>query len=200
MIKFIKDNKDMILKVLINQVGMSIFGVVLFMASITAGHSNDGLGGWMKIITSLFSIGFYLVLLYTLSKEEGLKDQIRIESGRKKRDNFRFLKVSLIANFGNIIMGVVMIVVTLLQIGVPEGQETVAGAIGSVVIVLITFIQGMYIGILDTVFNMNCVACLCIVLPAVIACSVGYIAGSYGGFSEMIKSLTTKSEECKENE
>ena len=200
MLKTIKENKDMITKIIVNQIGMTIFGVVLYMASITAGHSNNGLGGAMKIITSLFAIGFYLVLLYTLSKEEGLKDQIRIESGRKNRDNLRFLKVSLLANAWNILLGVVMIITTLLQIGVAEGQPTLAGTIGSAAIVLITFTEGMYIGILEAVFSMNCVACLFIALPAVAACTLGYIAGSYGGFAKMLEHMKNKKETKKENE
>ena len=186
MINTIKQNRDMIMKIVINQVGMDIFGLVLFMASSTAGHSNSGTGTIMKIVTSLFAIGFYMVLLYTLSKEEGLKDQIRIESRRKKRDNFRFLKVSLIANAWNILLGVVMIAATILQSGAPDDAETVAGTVGAVAIVLITFTEGMYIGILNAVFSMNCVACLLIAFPSVIVCTVGYIAGTYGGFRQMV--------------
>ena len=127
-----------------------------------------------------------MVLLYTLSKEEGLKDQIRIESGRIKRDNFRFLKVSLIANAWNILLGVVVIVTTILQSGAPADAETVAGTVGAVAIVLITFTEGMYIGVLNAVFSMNCVACLLVAFPAVIACTIGYIAGTYGGFRQML--------------
>lgn len=185
MINTIKQNKDMIMKIIINQVGMNIFGLVLFMASGTAGQSNSSTGNLMKIITSLFAIGFYMVLLYTLSKEEGLKDQIRIESGRKKRDNFRFLKVSLIANAWNILLGIALIIATIAQSGVAENVPTLAGNIGSVAIVLITFTEGMYIGILQAVFSMNCVAALLIAFPAVAVCTIGYIAGSYGGFRKM---------------
>lgn len=189
MINNIKQNKDMIMKIIINQVGMSIFGLVLFMASSTAGQTNTSTGNIMKIVTSLFAIGFYMVLLYTLSKEEGLKDQIRIESGRKKRDNFRFLKVSLIANAWNILLGVVLIVTTIAQIGVAEGTVTLAGNIGSVAIVLITFTEGMYIGVLQALFGMNCVAALLVTVPAVAVCTVGYIAGSYGGFRKMLDAI-----------
>jgi len=192
MINTIKQNKEMIMKIAINQFGMAVFGLVLYMASSTAGQSNSSTGNIMKIVTSLFAIGFYMVLLYTLSKEEGLKDQIRIESGRKKRDNFRFLKVSLLANAWNILLGVILIVSTIAQIGVAENTVTLAGNIGSVAIILITFTEGMYIGILQAVFNMNCVASLLIVVPAIVVCTVGYIAGTYGGFRKMLEAAKKK--------
>ena len=189
MIKTIKQNTDMILKIMINQVGMDIFGLVLFMASSTAGHSNSGTGTILKIVTSVFAIGFYMVLLYTLSKDEGLKDQIRIESGRIKRDNFRFLKVSLIANAWNILLGIVMIISTILQSGAPEGVETVAGTVGAIAIILKTFTEGMSIGVLNAVFSMNAVVSLLIAFPAVIVCTIGYIAGTYGGFRKMLEAM-----------
>ncbi len=187
MINAIKKNIDMILKILINQVGMDIFGIVLFMASATAGHSNSGTGHKMKILTSLFAIGFYMVLLYTLSKDEGLKDQIRIESGRIKRDNFRFLKVSLIANATNILLGVLMCIVQVVQMT----GSTAANSMGAIAIFFITFTEGMYIGLLQAVFKMNGFACLAIVLPSIITCTIGYIAGTYGGFKN-IPAITGK--------
>ena len=61
MIKTIKDNYYMVVKILLNQIGMDFFGLVLFIASTTAGQGNNSnTGTIMKIVTSAFSVIFFI--------------------------------------------------------------------------------------------------------------------------------------------
>ena len=196
MIKTIKENYYMVIKIILNQLGMDFFGIVMFIAGSSAGmgEGREHIGSIAKIATSVFAILFYMVLLYTMSKDEGLKDEIRIESGRMKPQPLKFLWLSLAANVVNILLGIIVTVGTVMGANAPGFVvDAVTVAIGG-----ITLTEGMYLGVLQEVFNMNGFACILIAAPAIITCTLGYYIGSQGGFSKMMEKKAKKLEE-KEN-
>ncbi len=184
MFKTIKDNYYMVVKILLNQIGMDFFGIVLFIAASAAGQGegNEGTGSLVKIITSVFSVVFYLVLLYTMTKDEGLKDEIRIESGRMKPQPLKFLWLSLAANSINILWGVIITVVGFFGSNAPMFLQNLNAFAGTAVFLT----EGMYLGLLSEVFSMNGFACIAITIPAIVTCTLGYYIGSRGGFSKMM--------------
>ena len=187
MIKTIKDNYYMVVKILLNQIGMDFFGLVLFIASTTAGQGNNSnTGTIMKIVTSAFSVIFYLVLLYTMARDEGLKDEIRIEAGRMRPQPLKFLWLSLCANSINILLGVIISIANIFVAVMGDAMPSIIGEIGGVCLVIVHLTEGMYWGLMDTVLTTNGIVCIAIAIPGIIACTLGYIVGSKGGLSKII--------------
>ena len=82
---FWKTNSDTVIKMLVHQFGLTVFGFLLNSAASVSG--NDAL----VIGLGVFSAVFYLFLLYVVAWEVGAKDKIRIDAGRQKRiseDNY----------------------------------------------------------------------------------------------------------------
>lgn len=185
MFETIKKNGEIIRRIIVNQIGMTMFGNVLYMASVAAGISNAGTGQTMKVLTSVFSVLFYLVLLYVLAHDEGLKDEIRIESGRIKYDPFKFLWLSLAANLLNIIVGIFFSVVGVVLLSGASSPQWFS-QIALIFYWTFRITEGMYIGIwVDLLSNFAFVPILC-VLPSIIVCTVGYIIGTKGGIKRII--------------
>lgn len=196
MIKTIKDNYYMVIKILLNQIGMDFFGLVLYIASTAAGQGESTNTGYiMKIVTSIFSVIFYLVLLYTMTRDEGLKDEIRIEAGRMHPQPLKFFWLSLCANSINILLGVIITIVNILTAMLGDAIPYVFGEVGAVCITLVTLTEGMYTGLLSTVLSTNGLVCIAITIPSILVCTYGYIIGTKGG---LVKMLTKKAEQ-KEN-
>ena len=74
MMRFLKENMSTITKMIVNQLGMMIFGLVLSMAT----SQNDTL----FLLASVFSVCFYMFLVYTVGWELGAKDKVRLDGGR----------------------------------------------------------------------------------------------------------------------
>ena len=60
----------------LDQIAMTVFGTMLSFATL----KNEGL----LLASSIFSILFYLMLLYTVGWDIGARDKIRIDGGRMK--------------------------------------------------------------------------------------------------------------------
>ena len=73
---FFKQHSYSIVKNLVNQIVISIFGAFL---SIIAMKTD-----LLSIIVSAFAIVFYLFLIYTTTWEIGAKDRISVDVGKKK--------------------------------------------------------------------------------------------------------------------
>ena len=175
MINFLKDNSYLIFKMLVNQIGMTMFGLVLSFAT----HENNTL----LLITSVFAILFYMVLLYTMTWEAGYAEKIRIDAKRLKYVPLKGLYMSIVANIPNILLAVLAIIGyyggTLGETGTPISPEWAVNLYGTCKIIAL-FIQGMYSGIVGLYFPATPWILLLIVLPALLTCTVAYIAGVKG--------------------
>ena len=101
---FWKTNSDTVIKMLVHQFGLTVFGFLLNSAASVSG--ND----LLVIGLGLFSAVFYLFLLYVVAWELGAKDKIRIDGGRMKRDIFKGAKINLVANIPNLIVATLALV------------------------------------------------------------------------------------------
>ena len=145
--KFLKENSYDVVRLFINQVGITIFALVLYTA---VGFVEDTqLSRNIKVALSLFATLFYFVLIYTVSWEYGAKDKVRIDTGKLKDDKLKGLKYGLFANLINVILGLVS-VITLgnYMISGSDGMFTVFGIVN----MFMRFIMAMYIGMLQGVF------------------------------------------------
>ena len=159
---FFKDNSYSIFKMFINQIGMTIFGIALSFATP---------GNTLFLLSSIFAACFYMVLLYTMTWDIGYEEKIRIEAKRLTYNKFKGLYMSLFANIPNFIIAI------LVFVGRYIPGASGAFAIGSGAAALL---EGMYIGIINVVFKFNPFGYLIVIVPSLIACTLGYIAGVRG--------------------
>lgn len=178
MLKFLKENSYNIFKMAVNQIGMTIFGLVLFMATC----QNDTL----LVISSVFSIAFYLVLLYTMTWDIGNAEKIRIDGKRLKFIRLKGLYMSLAANIVNFIFALLAIIGyygadTFTPKGAPASPSWAVDIFG-LGAVFAKFLEAMYDGILQVFFPNNPWLFLIIILPANLICTIAYICGVKGRF------------------
>ena len=145
--KFLKENSYDVVRLFINQVGITIFALVLYTA---VGFVEDAqLSRSIKVALSLFATLFYFVLIYTVSWEYGAKDKVRIDTGKLKDDKFKGFKYGLFANLINIILAIIS--VATLGSYMMTGSDGMFTAFG-IVNMFMRFIMAMYIGMLQGIF------------------------------------------------
>ncbi|MBO7292432.1 MAG: hypothetical protein J6V07_00690 [Clostridia bacterium] len=151
--KFLKENMYRIMRVLVNQVGIMIFAIIM---TFTAGVMQEDLRASMTTVASLFSIGFYLFLVFYTMREEGSRDSVKIEGGRLAyRPGYGF-KVGLCATAPNYVFVFLMLLGLVLGVSVDaEGAllDTAGRGVWTVGYSIITMIQSMYTGVLKAIFT-----------------------------------------------
>ncbi len=179
MLRFISENSGTVVKILIHQLGLTVFGFLLYSASASADNSPVVLG------LGVFSAVFYLVLLYVLSWDNGASDKIKIDGGRMKSDAFKGAKTALVANFPNLLLAILSLVGYLFI------DKTALDATGSYISpkwainlhgiaqIIGVFLNSMYTGIADVTGIISKPYYLFIVcVPSVLACALGYFFGT----------------------
>ena len=176
---FCSKNSDMIVKMLVHQFGLTVFGYLLYSAANVSGNSALIIG------FGIFSAVFYLVLLYVLSWENGSKDKIRIDAGRMKRDKFKGAKASLVAAIPNLIFAVLALIgylgINKEVLSAEGGYITPEWAVNMFGIcqVVGAYLNSMYIGIGDYLGLLPYPYYLfLIIVPSVAVCGVGYFLGT----------------------
>ena len=119
--KIFKENSYDIVRLYINQLGIMIFSMLLYTA--VGSFENDALSSALSIAVSVFSICFYLVLIYYVVWEIGAKDKIRIDGGRAEPCKYKGLIMGLFANIPNFVLGI--FTVLFLAIYLISGNEVV---------------------------------------------------------------------------
>ena len=104
--KFLKENGYDILRLYINQIGITIFSLILYFSVSSMEDKTLGL----KIAISVFAILFYFALLYTAAWDWGAKDKIRIDAGREKKRVYKGALMSFFANLINFILAGVCLI------------------------------------------------------------------------------------------
>lgn len=169
MLNYFKENGYTIFKMMVNQIGMTMFGLMLSMAT----YKNQQL----LLLTSIFSIGFYMVLLYTMSWDCGLREKIRVDGNRMKYQPLKGLGMSLCANIVNIILAICVIASYYSITDFATGQPQSAYTVYYITKMIALFIQGMYNGIISLYSPYNPLVFLAIIVPAIVSCTLGYYFG-----------------------
>ncbi len=145
--KFIKENSYDIVRLYINQIGISIFSLVLYTAVGKIEDESLNLG--IKIAVSVFSMLFYFALLYTVSWEWGAKDKIRIDAGRLEVKKSKALIMSVFANISNFIFAIICTAtVAMYMLGLGDIFYTISGVFN----LIMRLLAAMYLGFLQGVF------------------------------------------------
>ncbi len=169
---FFKQYSYSIIKIFVNQFAISIFGLVLALATTAAGNSL------LTMIISIFSIAFYLFLIYTMTWEIGAKDRISVDVGKKPYKPNTGLLIALVANIPNLLIAV------LYTIGTPFKQSW-GGNLCAVLNFISALIQGMYQGLMSVILIPpagNALfsywwAYFLITVPAIVATWIAYFTG-----------------------
>ncbi len=137
MFGFIKENSYNMVKMLINQFGMTIFGTMLALATA----KNDTL----LLASSIFATLFYLFLIYSVGWELGAKDKIRVESGRIQSFPAKGFFIALGANIPNLLLAFLMGFGAIIS---NAFDAKWAGNISIISNAIARLIEGMYLGII----------------------------------------------------
>jgi hypothetical protein len=144
--KIFKENSYDIVRLYVNQLGIMIFSMLLYTA--VGSFENARLSTALSIFVSIFSLCFYLVLIYYVVWEIGAKDKIRIEGGRAEPCKFKGLVMGLFANVPNFVLGILTLL--FLSIFLISGNNVVSSVF--LIFNLITrFHASMYLGIISAI-------------------------------------------------
>ncbi|MBQ4111347.1 MAG: hypothetical protein IJD38_00980 [Clostridia bacterium] len=155
-------------RLLLNQIAISMFGFALAMTAVKA--ESDTLLLW----TSIASICFYLALIYGTAWKVGSGDRLSIQYGKIPYRPFRGLVLSLIANSINFLLAV------LITLGFFCGAPILEDIPSAIALLS----QGMYMGLLTVVkiggtpLNDIWWVFFLLPLPAMLTSLVAYIAGA----------------------
>lgn len=147
--KFFKENSYDIVRLFINQIGITIFSFFLYTAVgnfFSDPENRTHFELFILIAISVLATLFYFVLVYTVCWDYGAKDKIRIDGKRMECDKYKALKMAIIANTINFILAVLSSVFRgIYMLGGAEGL----GITSSTLHVILQFIASMYHGILQ---------------------------------------------------
>ena len=170
---FFKQYSYNIVKNLVNQFAISLFGAMLSMVTTASGNSV------FAISVSVFAICFYLFLVYTTTWEIGAKDRISVDVGKKPYRPHTGLIISLVSNIPSFIIAIMYFITGLF----PAGAK-VAGSMNFLSGIFSMLFQGMYTGFLmnvkvsDTAYLVNMWwAYFLIIIPALAVSWLAYFAG-----------------------
>ena len=174
MLNFLKKQSYLIFRCIAIQIGMTMFGTVLSMATV----NNTSL----MAVCGVGSVLFYWYLIADAAWSCGFKEQVKIEAGRAPRAPFTGLLASLVANLGNILLAVTVWVGFFLSRSAGGDPDWL-----KVVKLAATLIEGMYCGVLVLFENLtggsgfgSALAFTVIVLPAPLICWGAYYLGTRG--------------------
>ena len=176
---FFKNHSYDMVTMLLDQIAIALFGFTLVLAAMKI--NNDAL----RNVASIFSVLFYLVLLYIKAWDIGFKDKISVEQGKKADNPFRGALISLCANAINYVLAILIMLRALLP------SVSAFESIGGVAQAIAIFVQGMYTGILvnpvgGAPLNTYWISYFIIPLPAILVCGLAYYFGlhdvKYTGF------------------
>ena len=176
--KFYKENSSDIFKLFINQIGITIFGLLITMASVMSSGTTKGS---FPLLCGIFSLGFYLYLVYVSVWDMGGRDKIRVDAGRLSFDKLKGAKMMHLAQVPNMVMALLLWLGAIL-ISIGNGAANVGNIFYGVAQPLAKFTQAMYLGIvmqmpIENAPYLNALVYTLTTLPPVLVCGVGYYFG-----------------------
>ncbi len=170
MLNFFKKRSYEIVKILIDQIAIALFGISLAFATSDIPA--------LSIVTSIFSILFFLFLIYIMMWDIGYKDSGAIERGNEKISRLTGLYMALVANIPNFILAIFITLGNFLP-NIPFFSS--AGGICATIALLF---EGMYMGLLRAIEINNTplfsywFVWFIVTIPLIATATIAYYAGS----------------------
>ena len=145
---FWKKHSYQIVRLFIIQIGIAIFGLVLSFAVATAFRDrNDRVP---LLMVSVFSVLFYLFLLYSVSWEIGGKDRLKLDAVHAEFKGSTGFLLATLAEIPNFLFDLLMLIGGILvRAGVTVGGSRTFG----VGYAPETFLDSMYVGIIRSLLE-----------------------------------------------
>ena len=181
MLGFLKDRSYDIVKMFLYQVAIALFGISLAIATgskSTSVNTATFQPATLQIVTSVFSILFYLFLIYNLMWNIGAKDAGRIARKESGATRLAGLYMALAASVVNFLIAIFILLGNLLShISFFSNAGGIAATVG-------LLIEGMYTGLLairvgGVPLNSLWPMWFVIMLPMIVTASVAYFAGTH---------------------
>ena len=161
-------------RLFLDQIVLAMLGLMMSFVSIRMSNVT------LSVIVGVFSVGFYLFLVWHSAWETGNRDRGAFDK-EAVGGPLTGLYMGLLANSLNIVLAILVMLAQLTQI-------EVLGNIGAVSTVIILLGEGAYAPLLliprivsqETGLGVHWLTCFAIVLPALIAETVGYLMGRRG--------------------
>ena len=161
-------------KLFVTKCVISLFGNVLALSGI--GTDSKGL----IIVTGVFSIIFYLFLVYMSAWEVGSLDKPAIDGGRQKLRLTTGLYIGLGANIPNFLFAIIHFALLPFATTVEGAVSTISGLSK----IIYMFINGMYTGLMskglfaeDFALHDYWFMYFLITVPAIVTTMLAYVAG-----------------------
>ncbi len=172
--KFIKENSYDILRLYINQMGITIFSLILYFA--VSAIENDGTSTIVKALVSIFSTLFYFALIYTATWDYGAKDKIRVDGGRMNSQMYKGVLMGLLANALNILLA------ALAFLGAAFSKNAFFESMLAISTMILRFTTAMYIGIVQLILGESSMATqtlgfLAMITLAILVTHFAYVMG-----------------------
>ena len=181
MLEFLKERSYDIVKMFLYQIAIALFGISLAIATGSKSTSVDIAAvqpTTLQIVTSIFSILFYLFLVYILMWNMGAKDANRFVRKETAISRLSGLYMGLAASTVNILIAVFIMLGNLLSdISFFSNAGGIAATVG-------LLIEGMYTGLLairvgGVPLNSLWFMWFVIMLPMILTSTLAYIAGTH---------------------
>lgn len=169
---YIKENRSLITKLIVNHIAMSIFGLIMAIVTRFLAERNGG-NKALYYIVGILAILLYAVILYVNFWEKGASDKLKIDGGRMKLNLFNGLYIALFANIPTIIFGIFATVNCYVENDF-TGLLAALSPLYNGMYTMLTDTQGLALGTyFPPVFIFLCV-------PALIISTISYILGVKG--------------------
>ncbi len=145
--KLIKEHSYDAVRLFVNQVGITIFSLVIYTAANLI--DNSDLSATLRPWLSVFAILFYFSLIYNVAWEMGAKDSLRLSAEELHTSRFKGALVSLIANSPNLLLALLAIVCSLVY---NFGGIEVFNTIFALLNFAMRFLSAMFLGIIQRIF------------------------------------------------
>ena len=182
--KLLKENSYEIVRLFINQVGITIFSLVLY-TGLDFGMGKDS-SHTVRIWLSVFATVFYLILLYNAGWEYGSKDKIKIDAGKMGAVRGKGVIMAIVANSLNFLFAIIGVVSMAIYFAT---EAAWLYTVFSVANLFLRFFCAMYLGIIQGIFSylpansnmdyfLETVGFGVMPLLAIAATQIGYLFGS----------------------
>ena len=169
MLHFLKERSYDIVKMLLYQIAIALFGISLAIA--TGGIAT------LQLATSILSILFYLILIYIMMWELGAKDAGSIKRSEAGATRLTGLYMALVASIPNFLLA------TFITLGTLLADVPFFGNLGAGSATVALLVEGMYTGLLaidvgGAPLNSMWFMWFLIILPLIATATVAYYAGT----------------------
>ncbi|MBO4283751.1 MAG: hypothetical protein J5958_03905 [Clostridia bacterium] len=145
---FWKRNSYQIMRLFVIQIGIAIFGLVLSFAVSTAFRDRDDSAALLFV--SVFSVLFYLFILYSVAWEIGGKDRLKLDAVHGKLHGGAGFVLALFAEVPNFLFACLMLIGGIISF---SGSETAGARTFAVGYLPANFLESMYTGLIRKALN-----------------------------------------------